>query len=120
MAAYPQDFPLAESVEVVQILRQGKVKEKLPLFSRNLWTLQGFAMKSTIGDPDNPSTPPTPDLSIFSMQKPENFDAVTELEKLNLSLSGPTPNPTPQALVPWTLILKWAIDELAALIASSI
>lgn len=117
MSVYPQDFPLAESVEVVQILRQSKVKEKLPLFSRHLWTLQGYAMKVTIGDPDNPEAKveDVPDLSLFAV-KPDGFDAVGELEKLNAAFSG---GATAQVQIPWKLILKWALEELVTVIAGA-
>ncbi len=116
MSAYPTDFPLAESVEVVQILKQGKVAEKKALFARNLWTLQGYAMKATLGDPDNPGVKiEVPDLSLFSV-KPDGFDGAVELEKLNAALSGDV---TAQVMVPWKLLLKWALEELVTVVAGA-
>lgn len=117
MATYPQDFPLAESVEVVQILRQNKVAEKKAVFARHLWTLQGYAMKATLGDPDNPTAKVDlpPDLSLFSV-KPDGFDALVELEKLNTALSGEV---AAQVQVPWKLILKWALEELVTVVAAA-
>ncbi len=130
MTAYPQDFPLAESVEVVQILRKNEVKLKLPLFARHLWTLQGYAMKATVGDPDAPVTAPTPvptagggtllpptipDLSLFSV-KPDDFDPVEALDKLNVAFSSEV---APQFIVPWKLILKWALEELVQVVATA-
>jgi hypothetical protein len=125
MAAYPQDFPLAESIEVVKILRKNEVKQKLPLFARNVWTLQGFAMKSTIGDPDSPVTAPSdgnllppiiPDPSLFAI-KPDGFDPVEALDKLNAAFSGN--DVQAQVTVPWKLILKWALEELVQVVASA-
>lgn len=116
MSAYPTDFPLAESVEVVQILKQGKVAEKKALFARHLWTLQGYAMKATLGDPDNPTAKvEIPDLSLFSV-KPDGFDALVELEKLNTAFSGEA---AAQVQVPWKLILKWALEELVTVVAGA-
>ncbi len=130
MTAYPQDYPLAESVEVVQIIRKNEVKQKLPLFARHLWTLQGFTMKATIGDPDSPVTAPTtpatdgnllppvtPDLSLFAV-KPDNFDPVEALDKLNVAFSGDS-DVQAQITVPWKLILKWALEELVQVIATA-
>lgn len=115
MAAYPSDFPLAESVEIVQILRKGELAEKKTLFARNLWTLQGYAMKVTLGDPDNPNAAvlDVSDLNPLNM-RPDGFDAVGELEKLNAVLSGV---PTAQIQVPWKLLLKWALEELVVVVA---
>lgn len=110
MSAYPSDFPLAESVEIVQLVRQGKVKEKLALFAKNLWTLQGYAMKATIGDPDMPVAQ-----SLECCSKPCGFDAIAELEKMNVAAESGV---TTQAMVPWKTILKWALDELVALLAA--
>ena len=144
MSAYPTSFPLVESVELVQIVRQNQIKEKKAVFARHLWTLQGFAMKSLVGDPDAPAVAPTPapaplptgpapapaspanppllppifgDLGIFSAQSVEEFrpTALDELEKLNAYHSG---KPVVQDNIPWAMILKWALQELAVVLAS--
>lgn len=113
MAKYPSDFPLAESIEMVQILKQGKVIEKKALLARHLWTLQGYAMKATLGDPDNPGIEvELPNLELFNVTE---FDAIVELEKLNTAcLSGDIAT---QAQIPWKLLLKWALEELVTVVA---
>lgn len=123
MAAYPKDFPLAESIELVSIIRQKQVKAKLPVFGRDLWTLQGFAMRSTLGDPDEPTTTPVPPptesgggFSIFSV-KPDEFDGIVALEKLNTNYSAG--DIQKEFVIPWQLILKWALEELVTLVATA-
>lgn len=140
MSAYPTSFPLVESVELVQIIRQNLIKEKKAVFARHLWTLQGFAMKSLVGDPDapvavqpptatpapvpapaNPSNPPLlppifGDLNLFKAEGDlDNEGAAVQLEKLNAYHSGDL---EAQAAVPWALILRWALKELAVVLAS--
>lgn len=121
MTEYPSSFPLSESVEVVRIIRENQVMQQLPLFSYNIWVLQGFAMKTTIGDPTrqpiqvNCVDPVafTPNLNVTPkfIIKPDNFNAVEALEQINASHVNDTDIHV-QFAVPWMLILKWALEEL--------
>ncbi len=112
MTTYPKDFPLAESIELVQLVRQQKVKEELPKFAKNVWVLQGYAMKATIGEPGAE----TPNVALPFAVKPSEFDAIAELEKLNANVD----DVTTQAIIPWTLVLKWILDELIAIVVDEI
>jgi len=101
---YPTEFPIAEVVEVIEIIRGGQIGDQKEVFANDLWHIQGFAMGIIIGHPEAGS-------AYVSAQA--EFDAVAELEKL---VEAHKSNAVvAHASVPWLLILKWAmklLDEL--------
>lgn len=108
MISYPTDFPVTESVQIVQIVRQGKSKEQLPLLAKSLWVIQGYAQGKMLGEAAS-------DLSLFTV--PEDFDAIAVLEKLNAaSEEGAV---SIQFAVPWLLILRWALEELIEVLVTA-
>ncbi len=148
MSAYPVSFPLLESVELVQILRQNQVKEKKAVFARHLWSIQGFAMKSMIGDPDVvaitpptvtttpatpaiPATPSTPAIPATPPLLPPIFGDLGLFSAQNLAIQNSLADElekrnvsytagefTAQLAVPWKLIFTWAVQELVVVLAS--
>lgn len=115
MTSYPETLPMAEVLELVQVIRGGKAKENVPLVAHRLWVLQGFAMKSTLGDPNG--GPDTTPLFPFSVQKPEGFCALDVLEKHCKECQDEAVVVSQAVNVPWALIIKWAVDELIVLLA---
>lgn len=128
MENYPVDFPLAQALEIVSIVRQKKVKERMPVFAYDLWLLQGYTMRTVIGDPLAPPKIPAiptatpnggdagvliPDFTLFSATDP-----VATLEKLCDQYQNNAI--TAQTAVPWLMLLNWALDELSKLIAENI
>ncbi len=113
MSLYPANFPVSEGFEVVAIVKAGEIVAKKDKFAYNLWLLQGFAQKTVFGEPGAPVT----DIAWSSAVKPENFDAVNELEKIcQAQKAGAV---TSQSLIPWQLILKWALEELVKMVATA-
>lgn len=113
MVSYPKDLPMAEVLELIQIIRGGKAKENVGVVAHRLWVLQGFAMKATLGDPTG--DPDTAPLFPFNVEKPEGFCALDELEKHCLAHQDDAV--VTQGVVPWGLIIKWAVNELIVLLA---
>jgi len=109
--SYPVDFPVAEGLEIVTIVRQGQVKAKLSTFSHRVWVLQGFAQKVGLGNPEDGSLgEPIPDMSLLTSQGVT--DPVDVLEKV---CEAHKAGVTAQFAVPWALLLKWALGELLKL-----
>jgi hypothetical protein len=109
MSLYPADLPLDKVMEVVGIVKSGDIAKKRALIGYDLWLLQGYAQRSVLGDPDDPNGA----ISLSAVAKPENFDAVAELEKIG---SGAV---QAQGAVPWQAILMWALQELVQVVAAA-
>jgi hypothetical protein len=97
---YPDEFPVAEITEVIEIVRNGQIEERKKELANDLWHIQGYIQGILIGHPELAE----------AMSAQADFDAVAELEKLveahknNVVLT--------QAAVPWLLLLKWAVKLL--------
>jgi len=100
---YPEEFPLSEVKDVVNDVKDGKVKENLQNFAHNVWVVQGYAQASLIGNE-------TPDFVLSTQSVPEDFDAISELEKLCANVEENTVSA--QMAIPWEFILQWALKEL--------
>lgn len=110
MVEYPQSIPLLEIKSIIDVVRNGKLKEDLPTVAKSGWIVQGFAQKMLIGEPG--STPPsTPD---FSLTSQSSVDIMAELEKFVAKVeSGET---TAQISIPWDLVAQWVLKLLLDLI----
>lgn len=120
MAAYPENFPLAEAMLVVEVVRKDHVQDRLPEFANAVWTLQGYAMRFALGDPIA-QTQALPDehVDLFAV-RPDGFDAVAELEKvIALNRWEDDGGAAAQISFPWQLLLKWALEELVMLVATA-
>lgn len=122
MVSYPKDFPLAETLELVALVRKGEVGAKKAEFGHKLWLVQGYAMKATLGDPvGDPVTGETGIVDggvvLTPSAAPADFCAVEALEKLCADLqSGAV---TAQGAIPWKEILRWALQELVVILATA-
>lgn len=112
MTAYPKDLPMAETLGLIQVIRSGKAKENVATVAHGLWVLQGYAMRTTLGDPT--SGPDTAPLFPFSAAKPAGFCALDVLEKHCKDHQDDAV--VTQGAVPWDLIIKWALQELVVLL----
>ena len=118
MSAYPASFPIAESIELVKLVREGKVAEQKSLFAYDLWLVQGFVQKAALGEPGAAALAAEPTLTPAAV--PADFDAVAELEKFNGAVAAVgADGVTPQFAVPWVAILQWALPELLKILAQS-
>jgi hypothetical protein len=111
---YPTDFPIAETLELVGFLRNGQIAAHKSKFAYNLWLLEGFALKSVLGDPFAPT--PTTDV-VTPSAVPEGFNAADELEKLCQHHADGTFHA--QVTVPWKKILQWAVTELGTILLAA-
>lgn len=103
MTKYPDDFPLDNIREIVNIVRSGDIKSQSSVLAYNVWVVQGYGQKMLIGNPDEP-------ISLARVQKVPDADALTILEKV---LSD---EPAPQASLPWDFLLSYLFDLLKELL----
>jgi hypothetical protein len=99
---YPESLPLDEIKNVVNLVRNGQVKEKVKEFAHDVWIVQGYAQGMIIGNPDVD----------FSLMSQSAGDAVDALEKLAASED----TMEAQMAIPWQMILSWAVTKLLELV----
>lgn len=108
---YPQNLPLQEFKSVIDLVRNGQVKNNVAVFAKNVWVVQGFSQKMLLGDGSGSAV--TPDFSLTS-QSATSFDAIGELEKFVAKVENG--EAAAQISLPWDLVLQWAINYLLELL----
>jgi hypothetical protein len=115
--SYPKDFPLAETLELITIIRNGEVGAKKAQFGHNVWLIQGFAMRVTLGDPGTGLSETDAGVVLTPSAAPADFCAIEALEKVCANIQNGAL--TAQGAVPWKDILKWALQELVVVLATA-
>jgi len=114
---YPESFPVAEITTIVDLVRNGKVKDNLDDAAFAVWVVQGYGQKVLIGAPngvddgagngEDDATPP--DFTLSLMKAPADVDEEVALQALEALVSG---DPQVQASIPWDIILPYLLKLL--------
>lgn len=104
---YPEEFPLEEVKNIVNLLRNGAVRDNVATFAHDVWVTQGYGQRVLLGSPD-------PDFSLSTQSVPSESDVVEALEKA--AAQAEAGGPSAQASIPWELIVRWALEELTKLL----
>jgi hypothetical protein len=100
---YPDQFPLAEATNVVEIVRNKQVQERVTELAHDLWVIQGFAQGKLVG---------TAGAFATKESVPEQ-DGIAALQK---AIDAET-QPSAQADIPWDVIIRYAIQLLIIILS---
>ena len=110
MIQYPSSFPIGEIKNVIDIVRNGQIKDKVKEFAHDVWVIQGYSQSALLGSPAT-------EFALISA--PENFDALVELEKIAAAYDASATSAAPQSAISdavWKFIAKWAMEQLLAIL----
>lgn len=110
---YPAELPLAEIKTLITVIKNQEIVTKKSLFAHALWVVQGYAQSKLLGSDAN--------FDLVTQAASEGCcgggcnaaqslqdSALSQLEKAAAAADGLTP----QALIDWKIILKFAVEKL--------
>lgn len=100
MTPYPIALPTADIMLVITDIRSGAITSDKANFSKALWELTGFALKSTIGEPAGAP------LSLSVAPTTPVITSGQVLTFLETSLKDAAAN------IPWSQIAQWGLTML--------
>ncbi len=102
MPAYPPQFPLDSIQFVIAAVRENTIKNDLPTFLLHAWWVQGYAQNAILSR-----------ISTQAVGEEPEMPDIEPIVMLELVAAAHTPDAvTAQSLIPWEMLLQWAVAEI--------